>query len=156
LSLRSSPVSGTGFASFGGKLQHLYLHELPLTPAGMSAIGKLPRLRFISATAITLTASHLAGLAACNLESAQFAHNRLGDQALEPLTRIATLKKLVVADNQLTPRCFETIERMKALRELGLQANPQVREADVKTLAARLPALKIVSDHGTFGPKERR
>ena len=152
---RSPNISGTGFAAFKNSIETLVLTGNPLTPEGLAAIGKMPGLKHLNLGNCELTASHYENLAAAKLETLILGQVTGVEVGLKQVARIGGLKELRLFNVDATAKAFSELANAKTLETLELKQVTKLTAAEVRSLAQALPRVRIESDFGAFGPKDK-
>ncbi|MBX3399329.1 MAG: protein kinase [Gemmataceae bacterium] len=87
-----------------------------------------------------------------HLTSAQLTNTAAGDRALECLKDSANLETLILYNSKITDKGLEHLAGFAKLKNLNLTQLPNLSEAAVKALAAKIPQCRIAWNGGSIEP----
>jgi len=117
----------------------------------MAVIAGMPRLRRLYFEGSPVGNGVLKYLDKFPLTLLQLSGTSIDDDGLAELSRMPSLKELLVARTRIGDAGLAHLTHLKTLRQLRIKQT-QATAAGIARLHAALPRCRIESDHGTFGP----
>ncbi len=87
-----------------------------------------------------------------HLTSAQLTNCAAGDRALECLKESTKLETLILYNSKITDKGLESLAGLSNLKNLNITQLPNLSEAAVKALAAKIPQCRIAWNGGSIEP----
>lgn len=152
LTLNGTQVSGAGFcrAAERGHLARSALKELAISDTrlnddAMACVGRIPRLENLWARNTQITAKGLRPLAACPLKKLDLAGATVGDDALEVLAPMKSLRILNLDETRISDAGIPALKAMGHLESTSLRGTKLSPRA-LEELRLALPHVRIRAD----------